>query len=339
MRAALAMGGGERGGGAGAAAGAGDGSPTGSSAATCARARAGWSGRWGGGRLPLRWRGAWRGASPSAERARALSGLGWLARFQGDSDRAEAAFGEALRTAAAAGARLTTASALSGLALVDLDRGRYEEAAARLDEALAVFLELEPALVGGPQYVSGTHACRGRIALAAGDLAGAARYLEEAARRQRELGFAWGLSRTLRWLGDLARARGDLDAALGRYRESLELAQESGDQLRAADALDGVAGVAAARGQAERAARLLRGGGGAARAARRGGRRRGSARPASATWPRRGRRWSRPRSRRPGRRGRRCRWRRPSPRRWPTRVPTSPPAARRRRPIRPRPWG
>ena len=41
VRAALAMGGGERGGGAGAAAGAGDGSPTGSSAATCARA-SGW---------------------------------------------------------------------------------------------------------------------------------------------------------------------------------------------------------------------------------------------------------------------------------------------------------
>ena len=44
---------------------------------------------------------------------------------------------EALGTAAAAGSRLTTASALTGLAMVDLDRDRYEEAAARLDEALA----------------------------------------------------------------------------------------------------------------------------------------------------------------------------------------------------------
>ena len=80
-----------------------------------------------------------QGAQPDArDGAARLSGLGWLSRFQGDSDRAEAAFREALRTAAAAGSRLTTAGALTGLAMVDLDRGRYEEAAARLDEALAV---------------------------------------------------------------------------------------------------------------------------------------------------------------------------------------------------------
>ena len=45
----------------------------------------------------------WSASGPSAERARALFWLGWLARFQGDSDRAEAAFGEALRTAARRG--------------------------------------------------------------------------------------------------------------------------------------------------------------------------------------------------------------------------------------------
>ncbi len=196
------------------------------------------------------------GSRPSAERAKALVGLGWLARFQGDSDRAEPAFGEALRVASEVGARMTAARALSGLALVDLDRGRYAEAAARLDEALARYQELEPALVAGPVYVSQTLLRRGEAALAGGDLAGAARYLEEAERRQRALGFAWGLSETLRYLGDLARARGDLDAALGRYRESLALAGERGDPRLAAAALDGVAGVAAARGQAERAARL-----------------------------------------------------------------------------------
>ena len=45
----------------------------------------------------------WGSPTATPERARALSGLGWLSRFQGDSDRAEAAFREALRTAAAAG--------------------------------------------------------------------------------------------------------------------------------------------------------------------------------------------------------------------------------------------
>ena len=210
--------------------------------------------------------------APSAERAKALVGLGWLARFQGDSDRAEPAFGEALRVASEVGAGMTAAGALSGLALVDLDRGRHAEAAARLDEALARYQELEPALVAGPMYVSQTLLRRGEAALAGGDLAGAARYLEEAERRQRAQSFAWGLSETLRYLGDLARARGDLDAALGCYRESLALAGERGDPRLTAAALDGVAGLAAARGQAERAARLLRGGGGAARATGRDGR-------------------------------------------------------------------
>ena len=276
--------------------------------------------------------------APSAERAKALVGLGWLARFQGDSDRAEPAFGEALRVASEVGAGMTAAGALSGLALVDLDRGRHKEAAARLDETLARYQELESALVAGPMYVSQTLLRRGEAALAGSDLAGAARYLEEAERRQRAQSFAWGLSETLHYLGDLARARGDLDAALGRYRESLALAGERGDPRLTAAALDGVAGLAApgARRSGRPACSGRR-----RHCASNWARRwcRGSTRPASATWQRRGRRWNRPHSKRPGRLEQRCHWRRPSPRRWPTT-----PARRRPGPPRPRrtppmPWG
>ena len=211
----------------------------------CARAAAGWSGRWDGeSQRPL------GGAGAGAGRARLAGAVPGRPRPGGGGAGRGAARGGRGR-GADDGAR-----ARNGLALVHLDRGRYDEAAALLDEALALFRELEPALVAGPQYVSQAYARRGQIALAVGDLAGAARYLEEAERRQRALGHTWGLSETLRYLGDLARARGDLDAALARYRESLALAEESGDRLFVADALDGVASVAAARGQAERAARL-----------------------------------------------------------------------------------
>jgi non-specific serine/threonine protein kinase len=198
----------------------------------------------------------WDPTAPSAERARALGGLGWLALFQGDSDRAEAAFGEALCAAVAVRAPLTEAMALTGLALVHLNRGHYEAAAARTDEALALYLDQESAAIAGPTYVSLTYARRGEIALAAGDLAGAARSLKEAERRQRAPGQTWGLSAILRWRGDLARARGDLAGALAHYRESLALAGDSGHRLWQADALEGVAAVAAAWGQPERAARL-----------------------------------------------------------------------------------
>jgi non-specific serine/threonine protein kinase len=197
----------------------------------------------------------WGEPAPSAERALMLGGIGRLAQLQGDLDRAEAALAEGGRVAVAVGARMTEATVRHSLALGHLNRGNYEAAAARMDEALALYRELEPALIAGPQYVSLASARRGLIALIAGDLAGAARYLEEAERRQRELGYAWGLSATLRWCGDLARARGDLAGALTRYRESLEVAWESGHPLWEADALDGMAAVAAARSQPEWAAR------------------------------------------------------------------------------------
>jgi non-specific serine/threonine protein kinase len=198
----------------------------------------------------------WGETVPSAERARAFAGLGWLARFQGDTDRAQPAFAEALRVAIAAGAQMTTARALSGLAMVELDRGRFAAARAQLDEALAVYRALEPALLAGAVYVSQTLLRLGEAALAGGDLTDAARYLEEAAQRLRSQGFAWGLSEALRYLGDLAQGSGDLDVARERYRESLALAQERGDPRLTTDALEGLAGLTAARGQAERATRL-----------------------------------------------------------------------------------
>jgi non-specific serine/threonine protein kinase len=198
----------------------------------------------------------WGAQAPSAERARALGGLGWLALFRGESNRAEAALNEARRVAVAVDARLSEAMALAGLALAHLNRGDYGEAAARTDEALALFREQELATIAGPTYVSLMYARRGEVALADGDLAGAALYLVEAERRQRALGQTWGLSAILRWLGDIERARGDLDAALGRYWESLVQAGDSGHFLFVADAFDGVAAVSAIRGQPERAVRL-----------------------------------------------------------------------------------
>ena len=72
-----------------------------------------------------------RGETPSAERAWALIGLGWLVRLQGDLDRAEEAATEALRVAIAAGARMTEARARHGLAAVHQDRGRYEAGGSR----------------------------------------------------------------------------------------------------------------------------------------------------------------------------------------------------------------
>jgi non-specific serine/threonine protein kinase len=70
------------------------------------------------------------------------------------------------------------------------------------------------------------------------------------------LGWTWGLSSSLRFLGDVARERGDLDEATARYAESLRLGREHGDRLHLANALSGLASVAVKRRQWERAACL-----------------------------------------------------------------------------------
>jgi non-specific serine/threonine protein kinase len=184
-----------------------------------------------------------------------LGGIGWLAHFQGDLDRAEAALNEAVAMAAAVGARMTEARARNALALVLLDRGRHDEAATTMDRALTVFRELEPTAIAGSVHLSLAFSRRGLIARVGGDRSGADRYLDEAAQRLRAAGHTWALSETLRYRGDVARDRGDRAGALARYRESLEAAREGGDRIFLADALGGVAG-ASVRGDPERAARL-----------------------------------------------------------------------------------
>ena len=58
--------------------------------------------------------------------------------------------------------------------------------------------------------------------------------------------------------GDLERARGDLGAAQRRYADGLELSRrQPGDQQLTVSLLVRIAGLAAARGAAERSARLF----------------------------------------------------------------------------------
>jgi predicted ATPase/DNA-binding CsgD family transcriptional regulator len=194
--------------------------------------------------------------APTPARARGLVGAGWLARYQGDVDASEAWLLEALDVARIVGDRLSEARALRGLGQTDLERGTYERAAARTGEALALFQEHERSVAGGPQYVSATYADLGKIALARGDAAGATAHLEEALRRQRALGYGWGLGDTLRLLGDLARDRGDYEGALACYGESLTVAEDHGDARYLSQPVTGVASVAVLFGQPDRAARL-----------------------------------------------------------------------------------
>lgn len=196
-------------------------------------------------------------SAPSPVRVRALLSIGWLARSQDDSVAAEPYLTEALETAETLGDFEGHVVALQSLGQVCLQQGDLTGAAVRTEESLSLALADTGSLGSDSHFVSLVYANLGQIAMAGGDVVTAEQHLTEALRRQRQLGFAWGLGDTLRYLGDLARDRGDYDTAQSAYRESLDLANDHGDRRFLAETLGSMAGLAAAQGQPERAARLF----------------------------------------------------------------------------------
>jgi non-specific serine/threonine protein kinase len=194
--------------------------------------------------------------APVAARIRALLAAGWMARSMDDSGAAERFQAEAMDLARVTADQESIARALQAMGQVDLQRGDFERAAARTEEALTLFQKLDDTPTAGPQSISVLYANLGQIALARGDETAATAYLEEALRRQRELGFAWGIGDTLRYLGDLARDRGDYEQALDAYRESVEQTRHHGDRRFLAETLVGIAGLANDQSQPELAARF-----------------------------------------------------------------------------------
>ena len=83
-------------------------------------------------------------ASPAASpgRARALSGNGVLARYQGDYDRAEGLCRDALDLSRSLDDSKGVAEATTGLALIRSARGDYPEAETLYQEALSIFERL-----------------------------------------------------------------------------------------------------------------------------------------------------------------------------------------------------
>ena len=174
---------------------------------------------------------------------------------------------EGLAVARAAGDREVEAVALAFLGFVDLERGDYERAAHRMEAALALHLELETATGAGrgqpwttglPTQAVALCGNLVQVALARNDVAAAERYLAEARRRNQALGgVGWLQSYLDRCQGDLALTRGDQEGALAAYRESLEVRPGPRAAAHLPEPIAGIAGVVAARGEPERAARLL----------------------------------------------------------------------------------
>jgi tetratricopeptide (TPR) repeat protein len=193
--------------------------------------------------------------------ALALFGLGNLARQEGDDTAAQTLLERSLALFREVGDRRSLALPLGYLGRVALRQGDRERARAQLEEALAIFQE-----VGETWLIASLLDSLAEVARYEGDDARAESLLTRCLDLWRELGSTGTQAQgALHQLGHVALARRDAQRARALFGESLTLARQQGNKRHVAEALAGLAGVAAAADQPAAAARYF----GAAEALRR----------------------------------------------------------------------
>jgi tetratricopeptide (TPR) repeat protein len=192
------------------------------------------------------------GQAPSRRRARALIAEGYLAWRLRDVTASRAAFLEIVAIARdpTQGAAPELSHALRGLGLLAYAEGRHAEARRWMEEALALFRQLNDVSGVGFALIG-----LGELARMEGRYDEAAGYFIEQMNLRRaeesELNAAIGLHN----LGQVALARGQVEEARTLFAESLALCQRYGGRQGMAEALAGLAAVAVAEGAPERAVR------------------------------------------------------------------------------------
>jgi DNA-binding CsgD family transcriptional regulator/tetratricopeptide (TPR) repeat protein len=193
----------------------------------------------------------------AAAKARALTGLGFLAAMRDRDRRANDVLPEALEMARIAGDPWETGWALHGLGIAAGLRGDYDQAEEHYEAALAVFSRLAEVLPAARARIIAVLADLAWVAFERGDLTLAAARSEEALAGERELGFTWLVGLIKINLGNVAWYRGDQGRAATCFREALAIGAAHHDQRIVAQALEGMAGLAAVRGDAGQSGRLV----------------------------------------------------------------------------------
>jgi predicted ATPase len=183
--------------------------------------------------------------------ARTLNLLGVAAWRQGAYARAIALYEEALRLATALHDRRERAVALGYLGVVATHQGDFSLARRRLEEALAL-----QRTRGDRHGVMHVLINLGYDATLRGDLREAESMFEEVLATAREFGMKRHLAYALENLGNIATLQDDHARAATRLHEGLLLGQELGDQHLLLYLLSDLTKLEAARGRAERSARL-----------------------------------------------------------------------------------
>jgi tetratricopeptide (TPR) repeat protein len=191
-----------------------------------------------------------RAASP-ALRVQVLYGLARFALDQGQYARMEQLARESLALAERLGERQGRGNALWLLGVGAQARGDLQEALRLFERELACAREAGDA--GG---VDMAMISLGHLARVGGDYVRATHLFDEVLARARAIHMTWGVATMLTHLALLARDQGNYGRALALAQESLTLHGAFGNKTYLAWNFEGIATVAAALGQAARAAQL-----------------------------------------------------------------------------------
>jgi predicted ATPase/DNA-binding SARP family transcriptional activator len=188
-------------------------------------------------------------------RARALTGAGVLAVELGDWERAAARLEESLAISRRLNDVKMQATVLAWLGWAAGEMGDHSRASACYGESLA--LNRQRGGRAGGVSVAFVLNGLGNLAVCQEDFAAARAYYEESLALRRELGDDYGVICSLANLGFVVYHDGDLVQAGRLFRESLALAGDLQSRMDIALGMLGLAVVALAEGQGERAVRLL----------------------------------------------------------------------------------
>jgi DNA-binding CsgD family transcriptional regulator len=190
-----------------------------------------------------------------ADRARLLIGCAEILLLRGKPVQADPMFAEGISLLRAIGDPFDLAMALTSYGVSLNLSGQYAAGKTLHGEALAVAESIDDqrlqAAVAGRALANLSDSVRGQ-----GDLDLATAYSEESLRRYREQHLEIAENRALVDLGHIAKDQGNYPLAVAHYLACIEQSGDQGEMRPLAEALDGVASVAAAKGQ-DRAALLL----------------------------------------------------------------------------------
>jgi predicted ATPase len=183
--------------------------------------------------------------------ARALTAIGWVALYQGDTDAAMAAAEQAVETAA--GETWILANALNLLGSTELNRGMAVAARQRFEAALVLVEGAAGAEVWAPPILMSF----GLLATIQDNVVEARRWYEATLRALPADDVTFIRPMVLGILASIAWDEGDRPRAAALQREALPLRRALWDVLALASSLTNGAEFAAAGGRPEVAARLL----------------------------------------------------------------------------------